>query len=208
MLCDYIPSVLESYSDVFSCLKNRHTVHPEQPVAPKHSEFFEVSSRRRLRIIHVKPEKINVQVRQDNCLVNRRKGDRSQTSSGEYWFTCWNRSVQTDKCNCSFRRSQRCSKNGTFLIPVDVNKSAHEEKNKDLLKINLKIESYVEKILTNALLIAYQEYIKKYLKSSVEINTEELHQDKKPNKSINKSCSKIKESDKTNVSKIGDIFSC
>lgn len=152
MLCDYIPSLFDSYSNVFSCLKNRHTVHPEQPVAPKHSEFYYVNSQRRIRIIHIKPDITNVQLR-DQHISHRQWNDKNQTNSGEYWFTCWNRPVPTDKCNCSFRKSISSNKNDKALISVQINQ--YNEKNS-------KIESYVENIITNALFVAYQEYMKKY----------------------------------------------
>lgn len=180
MLCDYLPSIFETNSSLLSCFKKRHSVHPEQPVAPKHNEFFNVTSQRRIRIIHIKPEISNVQLRRDHHILNKRRTDKTQTLSGEYWFTCWNRPIQTDKCNCSFRKSTGNNKSDKVIVPVNIDKSYNEK--------NSKIESYVEKIITNALLIAYQEYIKKYLKNDLQ---KESNNHNKTNGNVDKSCSKV-----------------
>lgn len=157
MICDYIPSMLESYSNIFSCLKIHHAVHPEQPVAPKYSEFFQVSSRRRLRIIHIKPNMVEVQLRRENTSNKKRTERNRKTSSGEYWFTCWNRPIRNDPCNCSFRKSLRGEKGernrNSRLGNVDIRERCNE-------KIPKSIDLFVDKVVNNAFYVAFQEYAK------------------------------------------------
>lgn len=141
--------MLDSYTNLLSCLKLRHSVHPQQPVEPKHSEFFEVTSRRRLRIIHIKPNKTELNNLKDNNGINEKTPNDNRVS-GEYWFTCWNKPIQNTTCNCSFRKSKK-----NFTVDKRNRYSCMSNSS-----INDKLEMFVEKLITNAMLIAYQEYLK------------------------------------------------
>lgn len=142
-------SILDSCSSIFSCFKLKHRVHPQQPVEPKYSEFFEVTSRRRLRIIHLKPSKTE-HVQKENAGIGEKTTDNRV--SGEYWFTCWNKPIQANgTCNCSFRKSKK-------NLNVE-SRNRFSCTSNDSVR-NDRLDYFVEKLITNTMLIAYQEYLK------------------------------------------------
>lgn len=133
-------SVLQTYVNLLPCFKLGRAVHPSEPVAPEYSEFLEISSRRRIRVIHIKPEKA---VKEN---ANRRS---FRLSTEEYWFTRWNRPMRNVACNCSFRRSQRFSKYSVSSF----RQSATTSKEKTFV-----VENYADKLICDILVAAFKEY--------------------------------------------------
>lgn len=150
-------STQQMYSNILSRFKIHRSVHPLAPTIPDHSEFIELSSRRRIRLIHVKPDPENENVKRSFRL-----------STEEYWFTRWNRPMRSAACNCSFRRSQRFNKyydkfsltlkTETTAEQNDSTENNHNQPKGCTPKSNL-IDNYTDKLISDILTAAYVEYI-------------------------------------------------
>lgn len=159
-------STAPAYSGILSCFKLGRSVHPLEPVAPEHSEFLDISSRRRIRIIHIKPEdtgdkKLHKKPNKEN--TSRRS---FRLSTEEYWFTRWNRPMRNTVCNCSFRRSQRFSKYYDRLSVTSNRQtitsiSSIDNRNSTVIigaGDSFKLENYADKLLCDILVAAFKEY--------------------------------------------------
>lgn len=142
-------STLQTYVNLLACFKLGRAVHPSEPVAPEYSEFLEISSRRRIRIIHIKPEKV---IKEN---ANRRS---FRLSTEEYWFTRWNRPMRNVACNCSFRRSQRFSKYSLASFRQNATNDSCSNKKKKVNEGILVVENYADKLICDILVAAFKEY--------------------------------------------------
>ncbi|PSN36741.1 hypothetical protein C0J52_23613 [Blattella germanica] len=113
------------------CLQRWRQVHPTTTSTCMGTKFIQLSSQRRIRVIHIESNRHkanswymsgieedfgNMGYKFDEFHVNNKRkslsllSNYSELSSEEYWFTRWNRPLKiNDTCNCSFRKSWRNS---------------------------------------------------------------------------------------------------
>lgn len=130
--------VLRSCVGWIPCLQRRRQVHPaaSHPFADTH--FIQLSSHRRIRVVHISantPKSSDwcmngvgqrveaMRIPSEGCHYNSKHrnlsliSNDSELSSEEYWFTRWNRPLRMeDSCNCSFRKSWRNSLGDSRVI--------------------------------------------------------------------------------------------
>lgn len=128
-----------------------HPVHPIQPTAPGHSEFLNLGSKIRVRVIHVKPHDDSIQNEHYPCFNFNSK---RLSLSEEYWFTRWNKPLKTGICNCSFRRSLR------YSAIVDVTRNSNRLSNFDTPATRIiNVDTFVERLVQETIFEALQEYV-------------------------------------------------
>lgn len=138
--------------ECISCSNVGQSVCPLEPVAPRNSEFFEINSNVKIRVVHVKPEKVEASVKVSSLLEKR---STCSSLSEEYWFTRWNKPLKNDNCDYSFRRSLRLSR-----LSCDNALKTPAKSYKICISIKIiNIETFVERLIQETFLQAFEEYL-------------------------------------------------
>nr|XP_022902003.1 protein ABHD8-like [Onthophagus taurus] len=138
----------------------RHQIHPRDASGPKHNEFVRIDRKKTLRVIHVKPESENLPRVSYEHEKNKRKSNNRHSITEEYWFTRWNKPLKGGNCNCSFRRSQRYSKNSFINKSFSSNDVRISNYDLPATKI-VDVETFVERLIQDTYFEALQEYLVK-----------------------------------------------
>lgn len=176
-LCETASKIVQPCIGFLSNFTFGHPIHPLEPVAPQFSEYLVLNRRRRLRIIHVKPNFTIKEEHRSSNLESKIRTSRSSLSE-EYWFTRWNRPLKLGNCNCSFRRSQRFSALSDQRLPLSVYNPTNNIPKpnsicmSDICNSNLSnydippikivnVETFVERLIQDTLFEAFQEFFMK-----------------------------------------------
>lgn len=141
-------------------------MHPtaSHPFADSH--FIQLSSHRRIRVVHINantrkprgwcvngagPHVETMGLPSEGCHYNSKHrnssliSNDSELSSEEYWFTRWNRPLRMeDSCNCSFRKSWRNSLRDSRVLLNEVQEDSRDNADHMLCSLT-PCEKYVVK---------------------------------------------------------------
>lgn len=151
-------------------------IHPIEPAAPDHSEFVVISSKIKIRVIHVTPIHAQIQIppayRSPTPRNSINKKRNTNSLSEEYWFTRWNKPLKIGNCNCSFRRSlcypalsntlPELVDSGINAFDFDVHLNARSKvrlstRERPPVRI-VNVHTYVERLIEETFFEAFQEY--------------------------------------------------
>lgn len=171
--CGCISKLIHPCTNFLTHLNIGHPVHPIEPSAPDHSEFVEINSKIKIRVIHVTPTQVQIPSEYRPAPRNSVNKKRNTNSlSEEYWFTRWNKPLKIGNCNCSFRRSL-CYPGLSSTIPelvdsrideceTDIHLNARTKvrlsvRERPPVKI-VNVHTYVERLIEETFFEAFQEY--------------------------------------------------
>ncbi|XP_028145587.1 protein ABHD8-like [Diabrotica virgifera virgifera] len=149
-----VPKMVQSWRTLVTTFTTGHKIHPSNQQPLRDCEFIVIDSKIQIRVVHVCPGYLrkSIIVSQPIFFDSKRC-----SLSEEYWFSRWNKPLKIGNCNCSFRRSVRCSV--TLSQPLGQNIDRTLIPSIELPPTKIKnIATFVERLIQDTFFEACHEY--------------------------------------------------